>query len=377
MKRFGKFFAIVAVVGLAATACGSSNEDSGSKTPSSNASAGGGSEAVSKAAAIATAAEARPTEILVDTPSTAKVPAGKVVYWIQCSIPACAQLGVALQDGADALGWQLKIIDGGITPETIKAAWEIAARDKPDAVVASGFPHSIYQQELDTLLGAKVPVVNIDITDAPLPGEHIVQGEADYVANGALAANWVLAEGGDKANVLAVTSSAFPVVGARAQGFQDELAEICPGCKVKVMEASPADIGGVLPTNIVGTLQANPDIEYIQLGVGDMATGLTSALESAGLGDKINIILADMNPALHQDIERGSALKASIMMEAVDMMWQSLDILLRVFTDQSVTADEKPAQMWIVTQKTVSSFDEPFPIVADYQAQYKKLWGLG
>lgn len=376
MKRFGKFFVVLTVVGLIAAACGSSSDDDSSGTPSSNGS-GSGSAAVSDAAKVAAAAEVRPTKILVDTPSTAAVPAGKSVYWIQCSIPACAQLGVALQDGADALGWQLKIIDGGITPETIKAAWEIAARDKPDAVVASGFPHSVYQQELDSLLAAKVPVVNVDITDPPLPGEHIVQGEADYVANGALAANWVLAEGGDQANVLAVTSSAFPVVGARAQGFQDELAEICPDCKVEVMEASPADIGGVLPTNIVGTLQANPDIEYIQLGVGDMATGLTSALESAGLGDKIKIILADMNPALHQDIERGSALKASIMMEAVDMMWQSLDVLLRVFTNQSVATDEKPAQLWIVTQESVSSFDEPFPIVADYQAQYKKIWGLG
>lgn len=374
-RTFGRALALALAASLVVGACSSGGDTASSSPGGSDSGGGGGTIAASVDAAKAAAA--RPTQILVTEPLGAPAAKGKTVHWIQCSIPACTQLGAALKEGTDALGWNLRILDGGITPESIKAAWGVAAREEPDAVIASGFPHAVYQEELNTLLAAGTPVVNIDITDKPLPGEFVVQGEKDFLDGGALSADWVLAQGGQGTNALFVTSSAFPVVGARADGYKGQFDRRCPSCELEVMEASPTEIGSTLPTKIVGALQADPSIGFVTLGVGDMATGLVSALRAAGLNDRVQITLSDINPALQADIKAGSALKATVMMEAVDMMWQSLDVLLRTFAGKPVTADDKPALKWIVSKDNMGDWHEPFPIVADYQAQYKKLWGIG
>jgi ribose transport system substrate-binding protein len=365
-------------IALLSAACGS---DSGGKKAGTGTTApgaaAGSSTAIPEAKDIVAAALKRPTTIPVTKELGAAVAARKRVYWIQCSIPACTQLGHALEDAAKRLNWNLRIVDGGITPESIKAAWEIAARDRPDAVIASGFPRTIFEQELQTLAAAKIPVVNVDVTDKAGNGlTYVVQGEAEFVANGALKAAWVLSEGGTKSNALLVTTSAFPVVAARGEGFKQEFKRLCPNCGLRVMQASPTDIGTTLPTKIVAELQANPDINFVELGVGDFATGLPSALAAAGLSGKVKIILSDINPALEQEIRSGGPIKATLMMEAVDMMWVATDVLLRSFAGQPIDASDGKPSMWVVTKDNIGSFAEPYPIVADYQKQFATLWGL-
>ncbi len=190
-------------------------------------------------------------------------------------------------------------------------------------------------------------------------------------------ADWVLADGGRKANTVFVTTSAFPVVGARTQGFQAEYNKLCPTCGLDKIEAQATDFGDKLNTQIVAYIQAHPAVNYVVAGVSDMVTGLTSALSSAGLSTKVKILTNDINPALQQDIESGTALKAVTMMENTNMMWQALDVIVRNLAGKpyDATVSATP-NMWIVDKSNVASFQDPYPIVADYQSQYKKLWGV-
>src|SRR4030088_240328 len=178
MRRASTWSAVLLSIALLSAACGS---DSGGKKAGSGTTAPGSSTAIPEAKDIVAAALKRPTTIPVTKELGAAVAARKRVYWIQCSIPACTQLGHALEDAAKRLNWNLRIVDGGITPESIKAAWEIAARDRPDAVIASGFPRTIFEQELQTLAAAKIPVVNVDVTDkAGNALAHLWPGDAAF-----------------------------------------------------------------------------------------------------------------------------------------------------------------------------------------------------
>jgi ribose transport system substrate-binding protein len=374
-RRARALIAGLLALAMLATACSDDDESSSSTDDSTEDGGGGG---IAEAQEIVEAALQRPTEIEVSEPIGEPIPEDVTVAWIQCSIPACTQLGEALQEGTDALGWQLDIIDGGITPESIKAAWAEAVRTEPDAVVASGFPRVVFEEELQALAELEIPVVDINVTDPAEDGiTAVVQGAETYGPNGALQADYVLADAGEDANTLFVTTSAFPVVGVRTEGFQAEYERLCPDCELDVLEADPADFGDALVTQIVAELQANPDINHVVAGVSDMVTGLTGALAGAGLDEQVTVSSHDINPALAEDISSGSALQATVMMENVDMMWLALDVLVRQLLGQDIeTSVGTEPNMWIVDEDNIEGFDEPYPVVEDYQAQYEELWGI-
>jgi len=58
-------------------------------------------------------------------------------------------------------------------------------------------------------------------------------------------------------------------------------------------------------------------------------------------------------------------------------MWQAADLMARKFAGQPY-ADiaNVPSNNWIATKDNIGTFASPYPLVADYQAQYKKLWGV-
>ena len=175
-RKWLEAVAMAVATALAVGAC-SSSPSSGSAwagTPSSGAS---GASSISAAQTAVRAALQRPGQIEVTQPLGAPVPRGKTVDWVQCSIPACTQLGQALKQGTDALGWTLDVIDGGITPESIADAWSIAVRSHHDAVIGSGFPRSIFETQVQSLAKANTPIVLIDVTDAPGNGvTGVIQG---------------------------------------------------------------------------------------------------------------------------------------------------------------------------------------------------------
>ena len=381
-RRHSRAFAAIVVGSLFFVACGSDGDSSSTEAPSTDApavtDAPSTEDATAAVAAIVADALIRPTQIEVTAPLGVPAPTNKTIDWIQCSIPACTQLGVAFKDATDALGWTLNIIDGGITPETIANAWQMAVTNKHDAVIGSGFPVVVFADSLKALEAAKIPVVLLNVTDEVGNGViAVVQGAPVYGPNGALQADWVTADSGGSANTLYVSTSAFPVVGLRADGFKAEYEKVCTGCKLDTLDALISDFGNPLNTQIIAYLQSHPEVNYVVAGVSDMITGLNSALAGAGLSDQVSVMTNDLNPALAEDLKAGGPLKAATILENVNVMWQITDVLVRYFAGVDyLTTANVPSNGWIVTTDTVSEFVEPYPLVEDYQAEYKALWGL-
>src|SRR5262249_12138669 len=148
------------------------------------------------------------------------VPKGKTIDWIQCSIPDCQILGPPLIAAAKTFGWNVTTINGGITPASIKSAWDLAVRNKPSAVVATGFPSSIFASDLKTLESEHIPVIDGFVADPTGGGiSAVVQGQSTSHAIGVAEADWVLAQKGKQANVLLLHSSTFPTLLAVKDGF--------------------------------------------------------------------------------------------------------------------------------------------------------------
>lgn len=372
-------FAIV----LTVAACGSSDDDGGD---SAGTTSGGAATAPADSGLPAEVTDAvrefttRPTSIGIDAPIEREIPRGKEIYYIQCGSPVCATNGEYLRAAADAVGWTVKAIKAGVTPESVKAAWGQAAQDKPDGVVASGFPRTMMNPELAELEAARVPVVDISVTDPPGRGiSAVFAGTPDYVAAGERLAKYALVDAGGKdINVMIVGVAAYPTVQLLGRSFGETLKRYCDSCSVDELDVPATAIGNDLPTRISTYLQAHPDVNWVVNGFADMSVGVPAALQSAGVGEDVKFVGINNNPTTAGYLKNGQSVVAEHIYGYPELMWRSVDFLIRSVNGESTepsTAQTYPH--WVVTKDTIPSTTDEFPTVEDYRAQYERLWGVG
>ncbi|MTV24929.1 sugar ABC transporter substrate-binding protein [Nitriliruptoraceae bacterium ZYF776] len=315
-----------------------------------------------------------PTSIGVDTPVDGDIPSDKTIAFLSCGLPTCDNLGDQFEAAAAELGWTVDRYNAGLTPESINAAWSQVARELPDGVVASGYPRVLFEDSLQILADNDVPVVQCCINDEPVDGLTATLMKNNTVLFGETMAAWIVAEEGTDANTLWVTSSDFPILDELTQGFSDEYARLCPDCELEVLDTPSTEIAAGLPTTIVGALRSNPDINYLGLAIDGMVAGLDTALEDAGLSD-IGIIGQGGDPINKQLIADGKQ-SASSPIPSYELMWLAADTLARVFVgDTSVDATEIIVPTMIYTPDNIGDPTDYEPFVADYQEQFKALWG--
>lgn len=376
--------ATMAALALPLAACGSSDDDGGTGTSTST-SAGAtttattsGDAASAAEAAVARAIE-RPTSIGIEQPLRGAIPRGKTIWWIQCSSPACVALTRPLKAATDAVGWQLRVVNAGLTPETVKAAWDQAVKGDPDAVIGSGFSRALYEPELKALADRGVPVLNMTTADPPENGYAATQNYGpDFLAAGRRLAQYVLARGGDDVHAATITVSAFANLGFVARGFSEELKAQCADCTVEEEIVPATSLGNDLPTRIATYLQAHPDVNWVYVGYADMMVGVPPALASAGISrDKVRFVTLDSLPTTAQYMKDGNYLVAAEGSPKPEMMWRHVDFLLRHFNrepTEPATAHTLPT--WTLTAETLPSTTDDFPLVEDYEQQYEALWGV-
>ncbi|ADB50766.1 sugar ABC transporter substrate-binding protein [Conexibacter woesei] len=365
--------AAVLAVGMPLSACGSDAEDdaapAGAKTAAT---------AASQASPETARALQRPTSIGIDVPLRGPIARDKTIYWIQCSSPACVALTTPLKAATEAVGWRLRVVNAGLTPESVKAAWHQAVQGDPDAVVGSGFSRALYEPELKALADRGVPVLNMMTADPPENGYAATQNYGpDFVAAGERLGAYVLDRGGDDVNAVSVTTSAFANLGFVARGFKDAIEAGCPSCKVADELVPATSIGNELPTRIATYLQAHPDVNWVYVGFTDMMVGVPAALASAGISKDVRFVTLDSLPTTAQYMKDGNYLVAAAASAKPEIMWRHVDFLLRHFNRESTrpsTAHTLP--IWTVTADALPSTTETFPLVEDYEQQYRKLWGI-
>ncbi len=360
----------LAVSLVLAGACSSSSDNS-------DGASNGGTEASSGIAEAQSAVDqltTRPTEIPVTKPLEGDVPTGQTASWLQCSIPDCEILGPPLEAALGEFGWSMDTIDAGLSPEEIKNAWGLAVKQSPGAVFATGFPSSIFSEELGQLAAADTPVIDAFVAEPAGGGiSAVISGTPTSNAIGEAFADWVLAKKGKEAKVLLVHSSTFPTLVDVKEGFESRYSELCPDCSVEVMDVPAESFGADLPAEVVAKLQANPDINYVIADEGNMLLGLPQAMETADITD-VPVVGQYPSETSVEYLKSGKIVKAIVMPSMTDAMWNMTDALARNFTGQSLDENQAAGPLWIVTPDTADQLETPYHLIEGYQDEYKKLW---
>ena len=344
------------------------------------------------AAAARVAAFSKPVDSLPFSEAIADVPAGKKVYYIQCSVPVCEEIKGGIKAAAAKLGWTFESTATKDTPDTVAAAFDAAIAAKPDVVLTSGNPREWFATQLKTLEGAKIPVVAWSMPEGYEPGTgisaNLLSGD-DYYFYGVLMADYA-AQKSVKKHILFVGLPTFPVLSTVQNGFKEEIARACADCKVDTMEVAVTDLGVNLPGQIVSKLQANPDLDFVVYAFGGMLFGVPDAIEAAGLLDQAKAISQAGGPLNYGFIEAGKHQSAEVGLASELLGWRAIDVAARVITGGSPGRSTPPAEatieghpdilvnglpLQIIEKGSLADPTKIWPGVSGFQDQFAKLWG--
>jgi ribose transport system substrate-binding protein len=323
--------------------------------------------------------EKRPTSIGLTEPIGKPVPSGKTIDFIQCEVPACAEQGDIYEEAFKPLGWKLVRINVGGTPEEIQAGYQKAIADKPDGVLGSGNPPVLYEKQVLELEKMGIPVVQSYIQAEPGNGiTAVIAGNETSEVQGSMMAYYILAHLQSKdAEIGIVNVNGFETVTKQAEVAEEVIEEECPECKSVRLDVPISSIGSDFPQRMSSFLTSHPNMEWSTAAYSDLVTGLPTALKGAGVEGK-NLVTININTSIAPYLAKGEYLEATMGTSFPEVYWRAVDTLARIFTDESIEADNEGSTLpfWTITAETLPSETEDFPIVVDYQEQYEKLWGV-
>ncbi|MGW2642274.1 sugar ABC transporter substrate-binding protein [Streptomyces sp. NPDC001348] len=356
---------------LALTACGSSTAPAAVATQ-----AAADSPGLAAARAALQKYSERPDSIPVSKPVGKKIPKGKQVDFILCGVQSCKDLADFFTAAAGQLGWKVKQIATQGTPESVQAAYEQAVRDQPDAVVASGFPRAVYAKQLAQLKKAHIPVIQSNADDVVGGGVSLLKnGPKDVGVQGAMIASWVVANSGAKANTVYFDLPAYTILKPVKDTFAAKYKQWCDGCALDNVDVPITAVGKDMPDRVVSYLRSHPKVTDVVFSLGLLNVGVPAALKTAGITGK-HIVVNVGDAQNYQYIQSGLT-DGAMALNSHETAWIQVDALARHFTGQSMAVDQKAVlPNMLVTKDNLPSADGDFPIVADYRAQFKALWGL-
>ena len=384
--------AAVFALGLVAAACG--GDDSGSsdsteapatsEAPSTEApstEAPGGDE-VAAAQAIVDELRVIPTEIGVTVGPSAAVPTGLKVAWLACELPSCTEVGEDWPAIAEALGWELKVIN--VESASPGAGVQEAIDWGANYISISGSPVAAFQEQYDAAVAAGIKFAFAYNGEAPADGilTSISGNDAVYNA-GSRIANYIIADSGAAANVLMVNIQMFPVLVAEEEGIRDTLAAGCAACTFDVLPVTIPDIGVNVPNLVASYLQEHPDVNYVSYAFSALPIGVTAALQSAGLDGQVTQVGVDFDTTGLSEIVAGThkawtsnpkAYSSWIMAHAM-----VLDAVGDEFTEReaaetlpTMIVDDADTAQGILDGSPLQNWKGP----EGYADQFLKLWGV-
>jgi ribose transport system substrate-binding protein len=252
-----------------------------------------------------------PTQIGQTVPVPKAPPKGKtLIYLVETGVEGSVRVGLGEQAAAKALGWHFREVTfNSANPATLQTAFNTALQFKPTVVSVTASSESTWgTATIAKYKKAGVPI----IVDAlgPYKSTPLILGNSGGTASFALAAKviaaWFVANSDGKGKAVVTSIPGFTSLLAWNQAFSKEVSALCSGCTITPVTESVAQaIGGDTSQLVVSALRRNPQDTYAIFDDGNFATGITSALNTAGLS-KIKVAGSDGLAEQFDDLRAGT-----------------------------------------------------------------------
>jgi len=371
---------------IALTGCGSSGSSS------SNSTSGGGSEAGGSTTAAAAETEGTlapappttpPTEIAITEPLPGTPPKGKEVIFLQCEVPACERFSAAIEEAAEAIGWKARIMPLDNNNPGGSLAQAIA--QKPDYIAMSGIPAAAMKSQLAEAAEKGIPVVSCGTTDPASPKGYQMECDGTLQPTAEYLGAWMTNHSEGKAKILGVSIPQFPALVSETEWMESaEFKEMCPECSYDELAVTVEDLAqGSVGQKVVGFMQAHPGTDYIYFTLGDMTIGVPEVLKATGgeIGEA-TIVAALEDPFTIEGVIKGT-IGATTPTPNEYMSWVMIDGLARISLEGKLSPEYQKnvyenIATWVIDNPEAAESlpGKVWPGPENFQAQFKKLWGV-
>jgi len=322
-----------------------------------------------------------PKSINITAPLKTKPAKGLLIVGLSNGGDENKVLDEGIAAGAAVFGWTFKEIAGAVDPNTQRAAFQQALNLKPAGIHISGIEPSTLSDLLDQAKKMNIPVVCSACMSKPtgaLIDTHIA-GARQLDSWGNMIAAFVAAQTNCNANVQGITVPLYPILIRFDTAFAASLMKYCPAAKYT---ANPQDLVGTIlagkePATVVGIMTKNPTTNWLVSDLGGWMVGVPAALKAAGLNGKAQIGGLTAGKANIQGVKDGTE-TAWTGYSLPIVGWSVVDSFARYFTKQALNTADLPTQI-LTPQNAASLVLTPagdYLGVANYQAQFKKVWGF-
>ena len=365
--------AVIATGGLLLAACGD-DDSTGSAPPEEIADDSSAGEVVTSP----------PSEMTITEPLPA-APEAKTVAFVNCALPSCQVNEPHLEGALDALGWELTVITYDAAAPG--SAFQQAIDAGVDYIATSGLPLAAIEEQVAQAATAGIPIFEVYSTDLPGGDDNNlfsqIGGAASVHAASDVLADWVIDDAGGEANVLFVTIRDFPILVEEEDALTAALAERCEGCSLEALPVTIADLGaGAVPQQVASFIQSNPDVTHVWFSFSNVSTGVSDALDGAGLLEDRKLIgLQHESPQLQEIIDGTNT--AWLAVPYPYGMWVLADQMARHATDvwsADLEATASVLPTWVVESADVAEGLLPtdgWPGPDGFEDSFRELWGVG
>jgi ribose transport system substrate-binding protein len=367
----------VSAVALIVAGCSSSksSDNTTNAASTSSATSAGVAAGLQEARALVAAHSQRPTSIGVSAPITKPIPTGKKVVFISCGTDTCTLQGSIIAQGAKELGWTAStIVTDGSAPQ-IQAAMTSAIRSGANGIILNAVPISEFKPELQQAVAKGILFEECCTTDPVGNGlMYVTVTPSDDGTVGEVLGAWVANDSNGTGQALWVQLP-IPILEPMAVQFKAALQKFCDGgCQYNELDVPITATATQTTTQIVTFLRAHPAVKYVGLSVdGALGVGLPAALKLAGISG-VKVVGEGGTPQIFQYIADGDPEWLSVPFDYYTTDYQMLDAFARKWAGVPVVAPA-PWDWWLMTKSDLPSSSTLFPVVANYQSDFLKLWG--
>lgn len=326
---------VAAVAGgaLLLSACGSSGSSAGGG-PTATASASAAPSTSAAAAAVA-AAQQETTSYPAPGPAfNASSLRGKTVYYVPITLQAESFqiVSKALTTALQTAGVKVVSCDGGANPSTAAACFNQALGQHAAGVIADAIPYGLAANSFASLKAAGIPVL---IVNQLPPSGQADNDQLAYMPGNAVqmldvAGDWIAADSGGQANVLAQEFTDSPDTIAYLQGNAfATLKSGCPACAVTVNKVSSANFA-LIPSSTSSALLKGPDINYLWLEFDTILQPTMQGVQQAGASARLKGVSTDGLLGGLQLLKQGSFLYADVATDYNYQGWANADMIMRM-----------------------------------------------
>lgn len=353
--------------------CGGAQSAGGAPSPA------GCPAALASAQAAVRRAESTDAPWTGPTSGPAAAPGKSLVYVAQTMTnPGVAGVAQGLGEAAKAIGWTVRVVDGGGTPAGLQAALSDAIALKPSGIVIGGFDPRLTSRQVAQARAEHIPVVGWHAVGSPGPDEDagLFTNITTKVEDAArVSADWIISRSRGDSGVVVFSDDSIPFAKNKAELIRKELAT-CSGVRVLAYENIPIpDAGSRTPQEVSSLLSRFQDRWTDSVAINDLyfadAAPALRAAGRPGSGPPFNIGAGDGDPSAFQRVNSGAFQAATVPEPLSEQGWQIVDEFNRAFAGLPPSGYVAPVHIaTAANSRGATSWDPP-----GYREAYRGIWG--